>query len=62
MTLFCEHGCQTIITDDLISNTILLASFVAAGLTGVVGIIIDAVKDGWLSGMFKDDAQTVAFL
>mmetsp|Transcript_52514 Transcript_52514/g.61313 ORF Transcript_52514/g.61313 Transcript_52514/m.61313 type:complete len:176 (+) Transcript_52514:301-828(+) len=62
MTLFRERGWQTIITDDLISNTILLASFVAAGLTGVVGITIDAVKDDWLSGTFEDDAQTVAFL
>lgn len=62
MTLFRERGWQTIITDDLISNTILLASFVSAGLTGVVGITIDAVKDDWLSGTFEDDAQTVAFL
>lgn len=61
MTLFRERGWNTIITDDLITSTLLLCSFVAAGLTGLVGIAIDAVEGDWLE-TFDDDAQSVAFL
>jgi hypothetical protein len=50
ITLFKNRGWDAIIADDLIGNVLLLVSIIVGGITGVIGIIIEATSD------FFDDA------
>eukprot|EP00567_Pseudictyota_dubia_P016413 CAMPEP_0197443478 /NCGR_PEP_ID=MMETSP1175-20131217/9210_1 /TAXON_ID=1003142 /ORGANISM="Triceratium dubium, Strain CCMP147" /LENGTH=487 /DNA_ID=CAMNT_0042974113 /DNA_START=178 /DNA_END=1638 /DNA_ORIENTATION=+ len=61
MTLLRQRGWTTIITDDLVSNTLSLICVVLAALTGCAGLILNAAVGSWLEGL-GDNSSGFAFM
>jgi len=61
MTLFHDRGWDAIITDDLVSNTLLLVSVVTGLITGCIGIILTLFTD-WFPADNPQEEQLVAFM
>ena len=45
LTLFRARGWDAIITDDLVGNVIFLVSLITGGLTGCIGLAVEASTD-----------------
>eukprot|EP00978_Attheya_sp_CCMP212_P049028 scaffold606352_cov75-Attheya_sp.AAC.1 len=63
MALFRERGWTTIITDDLVSNTLGLVSLVIGLLTGGLGVLVQMVfySSSSLSSDFGGGGTFVSF-
>mmetsp|Transcript_16517 Transcript_16517/g.25221 ORF Transcript_16517/g.25221 Transcript_16517/m.25221 type:complete len:509 (+) Transcript_16517:116-1642(+) len=59
--LFLDRGWSTIITDNLVSNTLGLMSLASGLATGCVGYIVSVVMNSWFH-VFGDSAGFVSFL
>jgi len=56
MTLFKQRGWTTIITDDLVSNTLSLMCLVLSGLAGCAGVILNVISSSWLEDLGDNTA------
>ena len=60
MRLFKSRGWDVIITDDLVSNTLLMMGIIVGLVMGAVGIILE-ISTGWFDA-FGESARPFAFL
>mmetsp|Transcript_5266 Transcript_5266/g.15270 ORF Transcript_5266/g.15270 Transcript_5266/m.15270 type:complete len:434 (-) Transcript_5266:4582-5883(-) len=60
-TLFQQRGWTTIISDDLVSNTLSLVCLALGALSGCIGLVINAVCKGWLEDI-GDSSNSFAFM
>lgn len=61
MDLFNYRGWNTIISFDLVSGALGMASLVVGMLTGLIGLIVQSVNSSWFDA-FGDASGYVAFL
>lgn len=62
ITLFQNRGWEAIIADDLVGNTMFLVSVIVGGLTGCVGLIVQATSGFFDTADEAGNDQAVAFL
>jgi hypothetical protein len=64
ITLFKNRGWDSIIADDLVGNVLFLISLVVAGISGVVGIIVERSTDFFeaADGNVATNTASFAFL
>jgi uncharacterized membrane protein YphA (DoxX/SURF4 family) len=64
ITLFKNRGWDAIIADDLIGNVLLMISLVVAGISGVVGLIVERSTDLFeaADGNVSTNTASFAFL
>lgn len=62
ITLFQNRGWEAIIADDLVGNTMFLVSVIVGGVTGCVGLIVEATSTFFEDTDMAGNAQVTAFL
>ena len=62
MTLFQNRGWEAIIADDLVGNTMFLVSVIVGGITGCVGLVIEATSNLFETEEMAGSSGAWAFL
>lgn len=62
ISLFQNRGWEAIIADDLVGNTMFLVSVIVGGLSGCVGLVVQATSNFFDNADMAGNDAAVAFL
>jgi hypothetical protein len=61
VSLFAQRGWSVIINDDLVTNALVLMSFIIACLTGCVGLALASAHKSWVAEFSEKQSMSIPF-